>query len=59
MTPGYVNGVRIVWPEIRKIEPEVKPCIYGHTEGRNKSGRCIACAEVTRLKYVAKKRGEQ
>lgn len=55
MTPGHVNGVRIVWPEIRKIEPEVKPCIYGHTEGRNAKGRCVTCAKAANLRYLAKK----
>ena len=54
--PGYVNGVRIVWPEIRKIEPEGKRCVYGHTEGRDAKNRCVTCAHEASLRYQAKKK---
>ena len=58
MTPGYVNGVRIQWPEPHRAEQEQEPepsrmgrpgikpgepCRYGHPYDRMPSGKCRAC----------------
>lgn len=61
MTPGVVNGVRVVWPEggqtLKQPEPEEKPCLFGHIAGRYANNRCKECqrAQMRRRRLAAKR----